>query len=261
MIFALFFFGINSVVLNYTTGTDAYSYNKKPSESPITLNLQKGLALMMAVWSDATLTITIPNEFSQSRKITANDGYSIFTFKDSATIKIEYTKAISYCVISCPQMKSNDGAIQFFPNYNNHQISSMEEQQKDIYFSVFADYNMRGEVEQSTLAKTVLHYYDSSNKEQTTSNINTFSLSQIRFTSKLIRTLLYSKLTLNNIIINTTKDFIPTNPTYLYLQWDKVSENSNNFLTNMAYGGNPSLKTNITKLIKNFPSSVPNFNS
>lgn len=170
--------------------------------------------------------------------------------------KIEY-KAISYCVISCPQMKSNDGAIQLFSNYNNHQISSMEEQQKDIYFSVFADYNMRDEVEQSTFAKTVLHYYDSSNKEQTTSNINPLSLSQIRFTSKLIRTLLHSKLTLNNIIINTTKDFIPTNPTYLYLQWDKVSENSNNFLTNMAYGGNPSLKTNITKLIKNFPSSVP----
>lgn len=85
MIFAFFFLGINAVVLNYITGTESYSYKKNPSESPITLNLQKGLALMMAEWSDATLTITIPNEFSQSRKITATDGYSIFTFKDSAT--------------------------------------------------------------------------------------------------------------------------------------------------------------------------------
>ena len=32
--------------------------------------------------------------------------------------------------------------------------------QKDFYFSVFGDYNMRGQVERSTLARTALNYYN-----------------------------------------------------------------------------------------------------
>ena len=42
---------------------------------------------------------------------------------------------------------------------------------------------------------------------------------------------------------------------------DNVEENENNFYTNLAYGGDPNTKTNITKLISDFtiidPTSTP----
>ncbi|KAK8886284.1 hypothetical protein M9Y10_041746 [Tritrichomonas musculus] len=203
------------------------------SRSPATLTIKNGHALMMVEWPDAIIKIS-HSGLGTPKTLTHLDGYSLFTFNNAAIVEMTFKSTTSFYVVQCPQENSNQGAIQYFSNVRKNSYSS-DGIAKDIYFSLFGIYDFSGSIKTSGLGSATIHYYDSSNKAQEARIGDAVSLKSIHFSSSLIRSMIGSLI--YQLKLDATQSLNPTVVTYLDLQWEKVSENNNNYAGNNAYGG------------------------
>ena len=221
---------ILNIVKNYDSDNEGYGTY---STSPATLKLSKGHALMMIYWPDATMKISIPNEFSRTVTVTPKNGYSLFTFKDPATITITFSSKISYFVSSCPQANSKSGAWQYFTNGGSY-TSDMTSVKKDLYFSIAQPYKITGSFSTGMFGAT-LTYYPGTSSPQTRTSLTNLVLSPLQFTTSLVRA---SNNAINyNVEYTSSHAYNPTVSTFVLLDWSEVPKNQNNYLSNGAYGG------------------------
>lgn len=93
----------------YVSGINGYD--------EIFLEIEAGESLMMVEWEDAVLTINIPDAEMLNVQFTKDFGYSLFTFKNDATILMNFKKPVSYYYFYCP-VHQNSKPIQYISNVN-----------------------------------------------------------------------------------------------------------------------------------------------
>ena len=198
------------------------------------LTVPAGKGLMMVEWDDAILTISVPKISQKQAKLTKHSGFSVFLFSQPASIDIMFHSQLSYSIFTCPTVYSLDGALQLISNFAKNEIK-IGKTSSDIYFKIFDDFDMSGNLKKSGVGSAKLIYNKDSNWIET-KDINSFNLNNLRAYAIVspsgIVTVegqvnLYSKYQVN-----------PTVPTYVNLEIDgTIKENQNNYKETIAYGG------------------------
>lgn len=253
MLFILWMYQVRS----YDFTNEAYR-TLYPSDSPFTCSIQKGLALMMVNWGDAAMKMSIPNALRTPVRITSDDGYSLFTFKDPAEITMTFSTSISFYIASCPQKSSKNGAIQYLYNGNSAKFT-LSKLSKDVYFSSCSPYSLTGSIDSGTFSSDpTVYYWDTAGKAYSTKEVANLNLENLRYTTEVIRFSFTDSFDLSLNLKATTAN--PTYSAFLSLYWTAVVEKNNNFLSNAAYLGSISEQgTNKSKLISAFPPFVEEY--
>lgn len=250
MLFILWMYQVRS----YDFTAEVYA-TLSPSASPFTCSIQKGLALMMVNWGNAVMNMSIPNDLGTPVRITSDDGYSLFTFKDPAEITMKFSTSISFYIASCPQKSSKNGAIQYLFNGKSATFTP-EKYKQDVYFSSFSPYSLTGSIDSGTFSsKPTVYYWDTAVEAwDSTKEVANLNLKNLGYTTEVIRFSFTDSFTLSLNLKATTAN--TTYSVFLSLYWTEVVANENNFLSNAAYMGSIKEGTNKSKLISAFPQFV-----
>lgn len=194
----------------------------------IFIEIEGGESLMMVEWEDAVLTIDIPNEDMFNVQFTKNFGYSLFTFKDSATVLINFKKPVSYFYFYCPVHQSNK-PIQYVSNVNraNLNIGTFS---SDVYVQALGPYTLSSSLTKSGKGDYVLYYGDN---KQTTSVTNVY-ISDLVSISCFHNSA--SATIKGQITMISQATFKPTVQTSIILEYENAYDR-NIVKGNMAYGG------------------------
>lgn len=198
------------------------------------LTVPAGKGLMMVEWDDAILSISVPKISQKKAKLTKHSGFSVFLFNQAASIDIMFHSQISYSIFTCPTVYSLDGALQLISNFAKNELTIVKTS-SDIYFKIFDDFDMSGNLKKSGVGSAKL-IYNKDNNWIETKDISSFNLNDLRAyaivsPSGLVtvegKVNLYSKYQVN-----------PTVPTYVNLAIEgTIKENQNNYKETIAYGG------------------------
>jgi len=218
-----------------------------PGNSVKTITVGARGLLVMAHWPKATLTITVKG---QTTKLTSSDGYTMFTFKDDATVKIDNSDSddATYSIHGMAEHSAaNQGVVTIATNRYYTYISSYDKTlssgtKYDILLCAYGNYYLTGTIKHDGYVNDgTFFYYPSgvgSESSLTLTGKTTFSSSiSIHYPSQIGNCKLGTlKFTSSDLAITSTSSPSATIPLVGVFKCDYYVAGSSNWLYNMAFG-------------------------